>query len=120
MDADVKAIRRAGIRIGVSTHDHAELEKGLAVDPDYVALGPICPTAAQADAVGAAGHGAARANGRRLIGDRPLVAIGGLTLERALLCLAAGAGHRAPSSATSSITAIRSPRPRHGSPRRRR
>ncbi len=31
VDADVKALRRAGIRIGVSTHDHAELEKGLAV-----------------------------------------------------------------------------------------
>ncbi len=28
---------------------------------------------------------------KRLIGDRPLVAIGGLTLERALLCLKSGA-----------------------------
>ena len=45
VDADVKAIRRAGLKLGVSTHDHAELEKGLAVDPDYVALGPIWPTA---------------------------------------------------------------------------
>src|SRR5437588_9160232 len=44
VDADIKALRRAGVRIGVSTHDHAELEKGLAVDPDYVALGPIWRT----------------------------------------------------------------------------
>jgi len=42
--ADLKKIRQAGVRVGVSTHDHAELEKALAVDPDYVALGPIYPT----------------------------------------------------------------------------
>jgi thiamine-phosphate pyrophosphorylase len=90
LDADVKALRRAGIRIGVSTHDHAELEKGLAVDPDYVALGPIWPT--QLKQMPWAPQGTARlAEWKRLIGGRPLVAIGGLTLERALLCLASGA-----------------------------
>ena len=86
----MKALRRAGIRIGVSTHDHAELEKGLAVDPDYVALGPIYPTLLKQ--MPWAPQGTARlAEWKRLIGDRPLVAIGGLTLERALLCLASGA-----------------------------
>jgi thiamine-phosphate pyrophosphorylase len=90
LDADVKALRRAGIRVGVSTHDHAELDKGLAVDPDYVALGPIYPT--QLKQMPWAPQGAARlAEWKRLIGGRPLVAIGGLTLERALLCLASGA-----------------------------
>lgn len=90
LDADVKALRRAGIRIGVSTHDHAELEKGLAVDPDYVALGPIYPT--QLKKMPWAPQGTERlAEWKRLIGGRPLVAIGGLTLERALLCLASGA-----------------------------
>lgn len=90
VDADIKALRRAGIRIGVSTHDHAELEKGLAVDPDYVALGPIWPTALKQ--MPWAPQGTARlGEWKRLIGDRPLVAIGGLTLERALACLAAGA-----------------------------
>ena len=93
MDADVKALRRAGIRIGVSTHDHAELDKGLAVDPDYVALGPIYPTLLKQ--MPWAPQGTARlAEWKRLIGDRPLVAIGGLTLERALLCLAVGRRHR--------------------------
>ena len=29
VDADVKAIRRAGLKLGVSTHDHAELEKAV-------------------------------------------------------------------------------------------
>jgi thiamine-phosphate pyrophosphorylase len=90
LDADVKAVRRAGIQIGVSTHDHAELEKGLAVDPDYVALGPIWPTALKQ--MPWAPQGTDRlGEWKRLIGDRPLVAIGGLTLERALLCLKSGA-----------------------------
>ncbi len=89
-DADIKALRRAGIRIGVSTHDHAELEKGLAVDPDYVALGPIWPTVLKQ--MPWAPQGTTRlGEWKRLIGDRPLVAIGGLTLERALACLSAGA-----------------------------
>jgi thiamine-phosphate pyrophosphorylase len=90
LDADVKALRRANIRIGVSTHDHAELDKGLAVDPDYVALGPIYPTLLKK--MPWAPQGPERlAEWKRLIGGRPLVAIGGLTLERALLCLTSGA-----------------------------
>jgi thiamine-phosphate pyrophosphorylase len=88
--ADIKALRRSAIHIGVSTHDHAELEKGLAVDPDYVALGPIYPT--QLKKMPWAPQGIARlAEWKKLIAGRPLVAIGGLTLKRALLCLAAGA-----------------------------
>lgn len=90
VDADVKAVRRASIRIGVSTHDHAELDKGLAIDPDYVALGPIWPT--KLKQMPWAPQGTQRlGEWKKLIGDRPLVAIGGLTLERALLCLKAGA-----------------------------
>lgn len=42
--ADIAAIRRAGIRIGISTHDHAELDRALALAPDYIALGPVWPT----------------------------------------------------------------------------
>ena len=90
MGADIAALRGAGIRIGVSTHDHAELEKGLVVDPDYVALGPIYPTLLKQ--MPWAPQGLERiGQWKRLIGDRPLVAIGGLTVERARLCLAAGA-----------------------------
>ena len=90
VDADVKALRRAGIRIGVSTHDHAELDKGLAIDPDYVALGPIYPTLLKK--MPWAPQGPERlGEWKRLVGGRPLVAIGGLTLERALLCLRSGA-----------------------------
>ncbi len=42
--ADLPAIRRAGIKLGVSTHDEAELARGLETQPDYIALGPIYPT----------------------------------------------------------------------------
>jgi thiamine-phosphate pyrophosphorylase len=42
--ADVPALRRAGVRIGISTHSHEELERALALKPDYVALGPVYPT----------------------------------------------------------------------------
>ena len=90
VDADVKAIRRAGLLLGVSTHDHAELEKGLAADPDYVALGPIYPTLLKK--MPWAPQGLDRiGEWKKLIGNKPLVAIGGLTVERAKLCLAAGA-----------------------------
>lgn len=90
VDADVKAIRRAGLLLGVSTHDHAELEKALAVDPDYVALGPIWPTLLKK--MPWAPQGLERiGEWKRRIGSKPLVAIGGLTLERAEACLAAGA-----------------------------
>ncbi|TAM59755.1 MAG: thiamine phosphate synthase [Rhodanobacter sp.] len=88
--ADLKAIRAKAVRLGVSTHDHAELERALAVAPDYVALGPIYPTTLKA--MPWAPQGLERiGEWKRLIGRRPLVAIGGITLERAGLCLAAGA-----------------------------
>src|SRR3979411_2737333 len=43
-DADLKAIRDAGLTLGLSTHDNEELETALRADPDYIALGPIFPT----------------------------------------------------------------------------
>ena len=43
-DADIPAIRAAGLRLGVSTHDEAELSRALELAPDYIALGPIYPT----------------------------------------------------------------------------
>jgi thiamine-phosphate pyrophosphorylase len=88
--ADIAVIRRAGLRLGVSTHDEAELARALALDPDYVALGPIYPTILKAMAFAA--QGLTRiGEWKRRIGRVPLIAIGGLTVERAKLCLAAGA-----------------------------
>jgi thiamine-phosphate pyrophosphorylase len=88
--ADIKRIRAHGLRLGVSTHDHAELDRALSLDPDYVALGPIYPTRLKAMAF--APQGLERiGEWKKLIGRRPLVAIGGISLERAPACLAAGA-----------------------------
>jgi len=88
--ADVGAIRKAGLRLGVSTHDDTELEHALRLDPDYVALGPIYPTLLKAMAF--APQGLERiGEWKRRTGAIPLVAIGGLNVERAKLCLAAGA-----------------------------
>ena len=88
--ADVKAIRRAGIRLGLSTHDHGELDRALSHDPDYVALGPIYPTILKK--MPWAPQGLDRlGEWKTLIGDRPLVGIGGLNPQRLAGVFAAGA-----------------------------
>jgi thiamine-phosphate pyrophosphorylase len=88
--ADVGVVRKAGVKLGVSTHYEAELERALKFEPDYVALGPIYFTRLKAMAF--APQGLERiAEWKRRIGTIPLVAIGGLNVERAKLCLAAGA-----------------------------
>lgn len=89
-DADLAALRTAGIAVGISTHDEAELEAALAADPSYVALGPIYET--KLKAMRWAPQGLDRiGDWRRRIGDIPLVAIGGITPERAGPILTAGA-----------------------------
>ena len=81
-EADVLAIRRAGLTLGLSTHDDDELETALAQDPDYVALGPIYPTTLKS--MRFAPQGLERiAQWKRRVGKIPLIAIGGITLERA-------------------------------------
>jgi thiamine-phosphate pyrophosphorylase len=88
--ADLSAIRRAGIRFGVSTHDEAELFRALETKPDYIALGPIYPTILKK--MPFAPQGLARVGEwKRRVGALPLVAIGGITLERAAGVLEAGA-----------------------------
>ncbi|WP_022706839.1 thiamine phosphate synthase [Paracoccus zeaxanthinifaciens] len=89
-EADLPAIRRAGLRLGVSTHDHAELDRALALAPDYVALGPVWPTILKKMRWHEQGLGKV-AEWRRLVGDLPLVAIGGLNTDRAADAFAAGA-----------------------------
>ncbi len=76
--------------MGVSTHDDAELERALALAPDYVALGPVWPTLLKEMAF--APQGLDRlAIWKKRLGRIPLVAIGGLTPGRACLALASGA-----------------------------
>ncbi|WP_249694258.1 thiamine phosphate synthase [Stappia sp. WLB 29] len=89
-DADVGAIRRAGLGLGLSSHDGEELETALAVSPDYIALGPVYPTILKQ--MKWAPQGLEKlGDWKRRIGDIPLVAIGGMSVERAAGAFAAGA-----------------------------
>jgi thiamine-phosphate pyrophosphorylase len=79
--ADVPALREAGVRIGISTHDDTELARALTLQPDYVALGPIYPTSLKV--MPWSPQGLERVTEwKRRVGKTPLVAIGGLTAER--------------------------------------
>ncbi|MBO9434468.1 thiamine phosphate synthase [Ruegeria sp. R13_0] len=89
-DADLKAIRKAGLKLGVSTHDDDELERVLAMDPDYVALGPVYPTILKK--MKWEQQGLPRVTEwKARVGDIPLVGIGGMSVERAPGVLEAGA-----------------------------
>ena len=88
--ADLGEIRKAGLTLGISTHDDEELENALRADPDYIALGPIFPTTLKS--MRFAPQGIPKiTEWKRRIGDIPLVAIGGIKLEQAPEIFAAGA-----------------------------
>ena len=89
-DANLKAIRDAGLTLGLSTHDDAELATALAAKPDYIALGPIFPTTLKS--MRFAPQGIAKiTEWKKRIGDIPLVAIGGIKFEQSAEIFAAGA-----------------------------
>ncbi|WP_170361158.1 thiamine phosphate synthase [Ruegeria arenilitoris] len=89
-DADLPAIRKAGLKLGVSTHDDDELERVLAMDPNYVALGPVYPTILKK--MKWHQQGLPRVTEwKRRVGDIPLVGIGGMSVERAPGVFQAGA-----------------------------
>lgn len=88
--ADFTALRRKGARYGLSTHDEAELDRALALDPAYVALGPVYPTLLKQMKWGPQGLERVT-RWKQMAGGTPLVAIGGLTPERLPGVFAAGA-----------------------------
>ncbi|WP_135502047.1 thiamine phosphate synthase [Roseovarius aestuariivivens] len=88
--ADVPAIRRAGLKLGISTHDDAELDRALSFSPDYVALGPVYPTILKEMPWAPQGLDKLK-TWKAKIGDIPLCAIGGMSAERAPGAFDAGA-----------------------------
>ena len=90
--ADIEALRRAGLRLGLSTHTPAELARAKAVQPSYLAIGPIYPTTLKVmpyEPVGLAQLN----QWAELAAPFPVVAIGGISLERlpgVLACLNGG------------------------------
>jgi thiamine-phosphate pyrophosphorylase len=89
-DADLKAIRAAGLTLGISTHDDEELAMALKAKPDYVALGPIFFTTLKS--MRFAPQGIPKiTEWKKHVGTIPLVAIGGIKFEHAAEIFAAGA-----------------------------
>lgn len=80
-DADVSAIRTAGLKLGLSTHDEAELDTALAAKPDYIALGPVWPTILK-KMKWAPQRAEKLRDWKTGIAPIPLVAIGGLNPDR--------------------------------------
>jgi thiamine-phosphate pyrophosphorylase len=88
--ADVSTIQGRGVRLGISTHSEEELAIALAAKPTYVALGPVYET--RLKVMKWSPQGLDRVTRwKRAIGTLPLVAIGGITPERANHVITAGA-----------------------------
>jgi thiamine-phosphate pyrophosphorylase len=88
--ADLSRIRAARVKLGLSTHDHLELETAMAAEPDYIALGPIYPTILKK--MKWAPQGVERISAwKDKVAPIPLVAIGGLNPDRLDGVFAAGA-----------------------------
>lgn len=93
-NADLLAIHKNDIKFGLSTHNEQELDVALSVHCDYVALGPIYPTILKKMEWKPQGLEKIK-HWRKRIGTLPLVGIGGLTPERAVGVLKAGANSAA-------------------------
>lgn len=89
--ADLARIHQAGLRLGLSTHDDAELDRALAIQPSYIALGHIFPTQTKEMPSAPQGIEQLKRHLTRLT-HIPTVAIGGISIERAPEVLATGVG----------------------------
>jgi thiamine-phosphate pyrophosphorylase len=86
--AAARAIVGPDAIVGVSTHDHQQIDEALAGDASYIAVGPVFLTATKETGYTARGLDLVSYAARR---GKPVVAIGGITLERAPEVVAAGA-----------------------------
>ena len=75
--------------IGVSTHNREQFEQAATTSADYIAVGPIYSTSSKGNPDPVVGTGLLREV--RSLTDKPIVAIGGITLERAAEVIEAGA-----------------------------
>lgn len=88
--ADKNTIKKAGIKLGTSTHNHEELDYALSFEPDYVALGPIFETISKDMVISAQGLERIK-EWKTILKNIPLVAIGGITAETVTDVLTASA-----------------------------
>ena len=78
--ANLDALRNGGVRLGLSTHTPAELARAHAVQPSYLAIGPIYPTTLKKMPYEPVGLERLRDWALRA-GPYPVVAIGGISLD---------------------------------------
>jgi thiamine-phosphate pyrophosphorylase len=91
-DLDVEQARKVVGQdrwVGVSTHNLEQFRKAAASSADYIAVGPIFETSSKANPDPVVGTELLRRV--RVFTDKPIVAIGGITMERVAEVLAAGA-----------------------------
>ena len=89
---DVRVVAGAAMIVGLSTHTTAQVDSAVRQPIDYVAVGPVFGTTTKATGYDTVGLGLVReAAARAAAADKPLVAIGGITLQNASSVVAAGA-----------------------------
>ncbi|MCW5956283.1 MAG: thiamine phosphate synthase [Pyrinomonadaceae bacterium] len=76
--------------IGLSTHNQAQLKEAISLPVDYIAYGPIFPTATKDDPDPVVGLDTL-IQVRKIAGDKHLVAIGGINSENLRLTIESGA-----------------------------
>jgi thiamine-phosphate pyrophosphorylase len=84
-----RAVVGKEIWVGVSTHSLEQFRRATFTSADYIAVGPIFATTSKANPDPVVGLDLIRQV--RSLTDQPIVAIGGITLERATSVIAAGA-----------------------------
>jgi thiamine-phosphate pyrophosphorylase len=90
LEADAaRSVVGSGKLLGVSTHNVEQFKVAVATSADYVAVGPIFSTVTKANPDHVVGIELVRQV--RTLTDKPIVAIGGITLERAAEVIRAGA-----------------------------
>ena len=86
---EARSVIGSGKLLGVSTHNLEQFERAVATSADYIALGPVFSTSTKANPDPVVGTDFIRRV--RLLTGKPIVAIGGITLERAAEVIKAGA-----------------------------
>ncbi|MBG6073965.1 MULTISPECIES: thiamine phosphate synthase [unclassified Polaromonas] len=106
--ADIEVLRNAGLRLGLSTHTPAELARAHAVQPSYLAIGPIYPTTLKVMPYAPVGLAQLKA-WTALATPYPVVAIGGISLERLPGVLACLGGDNDGAAVVSAVTLAADP-----------
>jgi thiamine-phosphate pyrophosphorylase len=84
-----REVMGAGKLVGVSTHNAGQFRGALETSADYIAVGPVFATGSKENPDPVVAVGFVRET--RGMTDRPIVGIGGITLERAADVIEAGA-----------------------------